>query len=56
MGKSCGRNGEQENTQVIGGKAIRRETTRRPDCRWVDNIMTDPGETGQGGVEWIYVA
>jgi hypothetical protein len=25
----------------------------RPKRRWVDNIKTDLGETGWGGVDWI---
>jgi hypothetical protein len=40
----CRKGSEEEHVYVIGGKARGKETTRRPRCRWVDNIRTDLGE------------
>jgi hypothetical protein len=40
MGRECSMNGgEKECTWDIGGKARRKETTRRTRCRWVDHIQ-----------------
>jgi hypothetical protein len=33
-----------------------KETTRRPRCRWVDNIRMDLGEVGWGDVDWVGLA
>jgi hypothetical protein len=35
---------------------VRRETTRRPRRRWVDDIKMDLGEIGWDGVDWIELA
>jgi hypothetical protein len=37
-----------------GGKARRKETTRRTRCRWVDNIEMDLREIGWGGRAQIH--
>jgi hypothetical protein len=36
-----------------GVKARRKETTRRPRRRWVDNIKMDLREIGWNGMDWI---
>jgi hypothetical protein len=39
---------------LIGGKAIKKETTKRIEKRgWVDNNKMDLRETGWGGLDWI---
>jgi hypothetical protein len=44
--------GEKRNSyRLLVGKPLGR--TR---CRWVDNIRTDLGEIGSGGVDWIGLA
>jgi hypothetical protein len=37
----CKNWGEEGCIQIVDGKARRKETTRRPRCRWVDNIKMD---------------
>jgi hypothetical protein len=45
--------------QIICGKTrrlfpeARKETTRSPRRRWVDNTRMDLGEVGRGDVDWI---
>jgi hypothetical protein len=34
-------------------KARRKETTRKPRCRWVDNIKMDLRDIGLGGMDWV---
>jgi hypothetical protein len=54
MGGACGTNGgQEERVEVTGRKARGKETATRPRCRWVDNIRSDLGEVGRGGVDWI---
>jgi hypothetical protein len=40
----------------IGGKARRKETTRRPKCRWVNSVKMDLRETEWSGMDWIDLA
>jgi hypothetical protein len=54
MGKACSTNGEKRNAYRISvWKARRKETTKRPRRRWVDNIKMDLTEIGWGGMDWI---
>jgi hypothetical protein len=48
MGEEC--------IQDIDGKTIRKETTRKTTCRWMDNIKMDLKETEWGGMDWIDLA
>jgi hypothetical protein len=41
MGRACSTNGEEERIYDIGGKARRKETTKKIKRRWVDNIKMD---------------
>jgi hypothetical protein len=53
VGGTCGTNGrEEERIYVIG----RKETTRRPRRRWLDNIKMDFLEIGLNVVDWIGLA
>jgi hypothetical protein len=57
MDKACSTNGrEEECISVIGGKAKRKETTRKTRRRWANNIKMDLREIGLGDMDWIYVA
>jgi hypothetical protein len=61
MGRACSTNGgDEECIQDIGGKARRKETTRKTRRRWVDNIKMDLREIGweiwmdiDGDMDWI---
>jgi hypothetical protein len=44
---------EEECIQGFGGKARRKESTRRPRCRWEDNINMDLRDIGVGGMDCI---
>jgi hypothetical protein len=44
------------NGRDTGGKARRRETTRKPRHRWVDNIRMDLREIGWDGKDLIDLA
>jgi hypothetical protein len=46
----------EESIQGFDGKAKRKETTRRPRCRWEDNINIDLRDIGWGGMDWIDLA
>jgi hypothetical protein len=46
IGRENSKNGEEECMQDIGGKARRKETTRRPTRRWVDKIKMKLREIG----------
>jgi hypothetical protein len=55
MGRTCSTHGrEEECIHGFGGKARRKENTRRP--RWEDNIKTDLREIGWGDMDWIHLA
>jgi hypothetical protein len=52
MGRACSTNGgEEECLEDFDGKARRKETPRRPRCRWVDNIKMNLRETGWDGMD-----
>jgi hypothetical protein len=42
--------------QDLGGKTRRKETTRRPRRRWVDNIKMCLREIGWASMDWIELA
>jgi hypothetical protein len=47
-------NGEKRNAyRLLVGNPDGKRPLGRPRHRWVDNIGTDPGEIGWGGVDWI---
>jgi hypothetical protein len=48
--------GEEECMQYFGGKARRKETTRKTRRWWKDNIKMELREIGWGGMDWIDVA
>jgi hypothetical protein len=48
--------GKEERLWVLVGKPEGKISLRRPRHRWVDNIKTDLGEIGWGGVDWIDLA
>jgi hypothetical protein len=48
--------GEEESIYDIVWKARRKVITRRPICRWVDNINMDLREIEWGGMDWIDLA
>jgi hypothetical protein len=53
MDMACSKNrGKVECIWVIRGKARRKVTTGRPRHRPMDNIKTDLGEIGWGGMDW----
>jgi hypothetical protein len=57
MGRACSTNGGEEECEwVINGKARRKETTRRPRRKWVDNINMDLREIGWDGMDRINLA
>jgi hypothetical protein len=57
VGGTCGTDGrEEERVKVIGRKARGKETTRRPRCKWMDNIKMDLSEIGLNVVDWIGLA
>jgi hypothetical protein len=57
MGRACSTNGsEEECTQDIGGKARRKETSRKTRRKWVDNIKIDLRDIACGGMDWIDLA
>jgi hypothetical protein len=47
---------EEECIQGFGGKARRKETTRKTKRRWENNIKMDLREIGGGGMDWIDLA
>jgi hypothetical protein len=51
MGGACSTNWEKRN----GGKARRKETTRKHRRRWEDNIKMDLRKIGWSGMDWIYL-
>jgi hypothetical protein len=52
MGRACSLNlGEEECIQNIGGKARRKEPSRRPRPRWVHNIKMDLRVIGLDGMD-----
>jgi hypothetical protein len=54
---ACSKNGgEEECIWDSGGKARRKETTRKTRCRLADNIKIYLRETGWGGMDWINLA
>jgi hypothetical protein len=49
--------GEKRNAyRLLVGKPEGERPLGRPRRRWVDNIRTDLGEVGWGGVDWIGLA
>jgi hypothetical protein len=49
--------GEKRNSyRLLMGKLEGKRLLGRPICRWVDNIKTDLGEIGWGGMDWIGLA
>jgi hypothetical protein len=51
MGRACSTNGDAEEcVQDIGGKAIRKETTRKTILKWILR------EIGWDGMDWIELA
>jgi hypothetical protein len=57
MGIAFSMNGREEGcVYIIGGKARRKETTRKTKIRWVGTIKMDLGEIGWGDVDWIDLA
>jgi hypothetical protein len=40
----------------FGGKARRKETTRKTRYSWEDNIKMDVREVGWGGMDWVDLA
>jgi hypothetical protein len=50
------RRSEWECIYDFGGKARRKEITRRPRRRWEDNIKMDLKEIRYGGTDWIELA
>jgi hypothetical protein len=54
MGAHVALMGEKRKTHMFSvGKPEGRTPLGRPRRRWVDNIMTDLGEIGWVGVDWI---
>jgi hypothetical protein len=53
MGRACSTlKGEEECIYDIDGKATRKEISRKPRRRWVDNIKMDLREVGWGNMDW----
>jgi hypothetical protein len=49
--------GERRNAcRLLVGKPKGKGPLGRPRRRWVDNIRTDLGEVGWGGIDWIGLA
>jgi hypothetical protein len=48
--------GEEECIWDTGGKARRKQNTRKTRHRWVVNIKMDLRETGWDGMNWIDLA
>jgi hypothetical protein len=40
----------------LGEKVRRKETSRRPRCRWKDDTKMDLREIGWGGMDWYHLA
>jgi hypothetical protein len=54
MGRVCSKNGGEENAcRLLVVKPERKRPLGRPRHRWVDNIKTNLGEIGWGGVDWM---
>jgi hypothetical protein len=57
IGRSCSMHGgEAECILDFGEEARRKETTRRPQHRWKDNIKIDIREIRWGGMKWFHLA
>jgi hypothetical protein len=49
--------GEKTNAyKIFVGKLDGKRSLGRPRCRYLDNIKTDLGERGWGGMDWINLA
>jgi hypothetical protein len=55
MGRICSKDGEEECIEDFGGKARRKETSRRPRRRWEDNSKMNLREIEWGGMVWIHL-
>jgi hypothetical protein len=50
MGRACSMMGEKSNAyMILEGKP----ESKRPRCRWVNNIKMDLREIGWGSMDWI---
>jgi hypothetical protein len=57
MDRACSIKGEEKEwNQVIGGKATRKETTRKAKSQVGGCIKKDLRELGWSGLDWIHLA